>query len=218
MAEARNRKLVRQLLKKILKDERKAAVPVVSGVNAYMRAYRRNLKGSVQERTACIKRANDYLAQLKLAPEVKRELPPSLNATVNECRKVGGSIRLTCVARMQAIDKLLFLEGIPVPQTDDATWQYIHRELGTAAPVPEPESEKLARLYRLNRDENYRGALEQIRKNYLQDLSEGRFRGMTAEQVCQWLRLDKMDPAPIPKAASLAETHKAELQGFLDRL
>jgi hypothetical protein len=210
MAESRNRKLVRQLLKKLLRDDR-AAATAQSGMAAYMRAYRRNLKGSVQERTGCIRRANDYLAQLKLAPEVRRELPPSLNATVNECRKIGGSIRLTCTARMQAIEKLLFLDSIPVPQTDDATWQYIHRELGTSATV-KPLSPTQADYRVVNRQQ----ALVEIVECFRADAESSGRTSFTVEEVLSALRLPEQPVVLVKKEPVPMDAHKETLDKALE--
>jgi len=210
MAEARNRKLVRRLLKKIRKDDRTIAVPVARDSNAeYMRAYRHSLKGSTEERTTCIKKLNDYLVLLKIAPESKLPIPTSLHPLVAELRKVAGSIRLTCTARMEAIEKLLFLEGVTVPQTGDAQWQLIHRELGTAAPLKEisPNRED----YRVI---NRKQALVDIVECFRADREAGLIE--TLNDVARGLRLPEMEPIAKPAASLPAEVHKDEVNRVLN--
>jgi hypothetical protein len=185
----RNRTITRRLLKKLLRDDR---TPVL-GLNN-MTAYRRSLKGGLEARTVCVQKATEYLSLLKITPETKRPLSPSLNQTVSECRKIAGSIRIAATARMQAIERLLLLEGVDVPRQGDATEQFIYQELGLSA--PEPETSTTAQKIR---DGARRAALDEVRKNYLLDLSEGRFRGRSASEIAECLRLDGMEPVAIPE-------------------
>ena len=99
---------------------------------------------------------------------------------------------------MEAIEKLLFLEGLDVPQEESPTWTFIHRELGTKAPDPEINSHDPAYLVGI-RQRNRAKALDEVRKNYLQDAAEGRFRGLTPEQIAQALRLDGTQPVDMPE-------------------
>ncbi len=191
---ARNRIAVRQLLLKLLKDDRTPA-------------HRKSLKGALEARTRCIQQANEYLNLLKMTPAPQRALPVSLNRTVAECRKLAGSIRLGCTARMEAIEKLLYLEGLEVPQTDSPTWELIHRELGTSAPEPEVSSHDPVYLVNI-RERNRTRALDEVRRNYLQDAADGRLAGLTHEQVAQALRLDGMEPVNMPEDAPAIDKEK----------
>jgi len=183
MAESRNRKLVRRLLKKIRKDDR-TVVPA---------GHWRLLKGLSPERTACVTKVNEYLAQLKITPESDKAIPSSLHPLVAECRKIGGSTRMKCNARMAAIEKLLHFEGVTVPQKDDAQWRLILQEFG--GPVKELESgpEYIKRLRQVNR----RQALDEVRKNFLADLEAGVFQKRRPEDIAECLRLNDMPPAPL---------------------
>jgi len=200
MNESRSRIAVRRLLLKILKDDR---TPVLLNQTAY----RRSLKGGLEARTRCIRLANEYLSLLKITPVHPRALPVSLNRTVAECRKVAGSIRLSCTARMEAIEKLLYLEGLEVPQTASPTWALIHRELGTSAPEPEVSSHDPQYLIG-KRAVNRKRALDEVRRNYLQDAADGRLAGLTHEQIAQALRLDGMEPVDMPEDAPVIEKEK----------
>jgi hypothetical protein len=186
---SRNRTITRRLLKKLLRDDR---TPVL-GLNN-MTAYRRSLKGGLEARTVCIGKATEYLSLLRITPETRKPLPPSLNQTVSECRKIAGSIRIAATARMQAIERLLLLEGVDVPRQGDATEQFIYQELGLSAPEP-VESLSATKI----RDGARRAALNEVRKNYLLDFSEGRFRGRSASEIAENLRLDGMEPVAIPE-------------------
>jgi hypothetical protein len=51
----------------------------------------------------------------------------------------------------------------------------------------------------LKRDAARRAALGEIRRNYLLDRSEGRFRELSTEETAQALRLDGMPPVAMPE-------------------
>jgi hypothetical protein len=197
---ARNRIAVRQLLLKILKDDRTPA-------------HRKSLKGALEARTRCIQRANEYLNLLKMTPVPQRvSLPVSLNRTVAECRKVAGSIRLGCNARMEAIEKLLYLEGLEVPQTDSPTWALIHRELGTKAPEPEVSSHDPAYL-KNTRAAARRACLKDIQLFMLDNADA--LRGLSIEEIANRLRLpENKETAP----EVLSEESKLKIQDALARL
>jgi len=191
--ESRNRIAVRQLLLKILKDDRTPA-------------HRKPLKGALEARTRCIQRANEYLSLLKITPAHPRALPVSLNRTVAECRKVAASIRLNCTARLEAIEKLLFLENLDVPQEDSPTWTLIHRELGTSAPEPEVSSHDPAYL-KNTRAAARRACLKDIQQFMLD--SADVLRGLSIEEIASRLRL--------PETASevLSEESKLKIKETL---
>src|SRR5713101_7604657 len=169
---SRGRTIVRRLLKKLLKDDRRAV-----GLNS-----RRYLKGGCVERSSIIRQATAYISLLRITPENGRLLPTSLNNTVAELRKIGGDVRLTATVRLRACEKLLFLEGVNVPRDDDATWTLFDTVLGISAPEKElaVTSTKIRKGARLE-------ALSSIRKALKEDIAEGRI--STLQDAVTHLRL-----------------------------
>jgi hypothetical protein len=195
---ARSRIAVRRLLLNILKDDRTSA--------------RCKLKGALAARTRCIERVNEYLACLKLAPVAPVAVPVSLNRTVAECRKVAGSIRLSCTARMEAIEKLLYLEGLEVPQTASPTWALIHRELGTSTPEPEVSSHDPQ--YLKNKRASARRACLKDIQQFMLDNADA-LRGLSIEEIASRLRLPETESErAVPATQEQKDKMQAALEAF----
>lgn len=192
----RNRLITRHLLNDILKEGN-------------------GLRGSRREKTSVVQQAVSYLALLKLAPQTKSGLPPSLNETVRNLRRIAADKKLVALSRLKAIRKLLVIEGIELPaanrngQEIDAVEDFIRQEMNIARP------ERITKTFQEQRAEQRRQALYEIKTNFLRDHNEGRFRGMSAEQIAEWLRLDDMEPAPV-KVDSMREFDDA-LEAVLQR-
>jgi hypothetical protein len=179
---ARNRTIVRRLLKKLLTDDRRAV-----GLNS-----RRYLKGGCVERSSIIRQATAYISLLRITPKSEKPLPTSLNNTVSELRKIGADVRLTATVRLRACEKLLSLEGVNVPRDDDATWALFDMVLGTTA--PEEEETVTAKKIRTGARS---AALDSIRKALRDDVASGRI--TTLKDAVEHLRLSESEPtAPLP--------------------
>lgn len=182
----RGRRAIRQLLRKILTDNRQ---PVISGNRS---SYRRALKGGIEARSYACKRATDYLSQLRVAPDTK-PFPPSLRQTVAELRKQGADVRLNAATRMLAIERLLLLEGVDVPRQDDATERFICEQCGIAAPQ-KPDSATTTDVRAAAR----RQALTDIQECFVTDRANGAFKSL-GDIV---LRLPEQEAPAAPKVGN----------------
>jgi hypothetical protein len=103
-------------------------------------------------------------------------------------------VRLTANVRRTACGRLLRVEGFSfAPRSDEPTDKLLDKFF---PPVPEKEPAKTTEMIRA---QNRAQALEEIRRNYLLDRSEGRFRELSAEETANALRLDGMEPVAMPE-------------------
>jgi hypothetical protein len=163
------------------------------------RRMRKTLIGAPQEKIAAVKRVQAYIALMqmidpaKVMPRDRRSCNFIATLRTNALdRKLSASLR--CVA----ISRLMLQEGFSIERywktdaVDDlmASLFEIHPAVVEKTDAPTTT---------LKRDAARRAALGEIRKNYLLDRSEGRFRELSAEDTAQALRLDGMEPVAMPE-------------------
>lgn len=204
--ENRNRRLVRQLLKGILRDARNSLPPKAGKVNR-----RLLLKGDIATVTSAVKKAGEYLLALKTTPQRTDRMPPAIWSTVAECRRVASSSDMLCAARMEAIEKLLAIECVTVPQSDDATWEFIRRETGLPPAVPAESRDKRAVAQRVrNRDQ----AVLDIKAALAEDIEAGRV--TTLSQVVEQLRLPETPPTEVQVKPGITNTDQKKIAAALE--
>ena len=161
------------------------------------RRMRKTLIGAPQEKIAAVKRVQNYIALMqttdpaKVMPRDRRSCNFVATLRTNALdRKLSASLR--CVA----ISRLMLQEGFSIERywkndaVDDlmAALFEIHPTV-----VEKPDAPTTT----LKRDAARRAALEEIRRNYLKDRLEGRFNGLTPEELVAAFRLDDMEPHPV---------------------
>ena len=161
------------------------------------RRMRKTLIGSPQEKIAAVKRVQTYIALMqttdppKVMPRDRRSCNVIATLRTNALdRKLSASLR--CVA----ISRLMLQEGFSIERywKVDAVDDLMALLFAIKVAVAEQQD---APTTILKRDAARRAALEEIRRNYLKDRLEGRFNGLTPEELVAAFRLDDMEPAPV---------------------
>ncbi|PWT79026.1 MAG: hypothetical protein C5B59_00510 [Bacteroidetes bacterium] len=190
----RNRVIGRRLLKQLLKE-----------------GHSGTLKGS-QETASVLHQAAKYLAQLKLTPASGQRIPPSLNRTIAEARKIASNKKLGALIRLKSIRHLLLVEGLEIPpshrnsQELDSVESLIRRELD----IEKPERETVTA--QKIRDAARRNALADVIRCFEQDRANRCFK--TLSDVT--LRLPEM-PAPDSGMSDEARIALEELRRKYDQ-
>lgn len=183
-------KLLKRALRSVIADNRRREAKDRN----VGKIWRNSLKGSAAERSAACRQCQEWLSAIRLETPENRLLPSELLRVVAEIRKSAMDVRLTANVRRTACGRLLRVEGFSfAPRNDEPTDKLLDKFF---PPLPEKEPAKTTEMIRA---QNRAQALQEVRKNYLLDRNEGRFGGLSAEEIAQALRLDGMEPVAVPE-------------------
>lgn len=194
----RGRTILRRLCKRVVIDSR---------IFGKGRRTLKTLVGSPVEKVAAVKRVETYLPLMRVGDVPHRNLPSELFQTVAALRKTASDRRMSSHGRVVAISRLMLIEGFEVEQywTPDATDDFIQSLLNIKVADREPLLGKWSERFR---ESSRKGALDEIRCNYLLDLGEGRFLGLSPEEIAPALRYGDVEPVQKSEGPSPSEVHR----------